>query len=486
MPTLRRVLFYALVLAYLVLCPLVILYVLGYNIRPANKQALVHGGDLYVASFPIGATVYVDGRVYPRSTPSSVLNLPPGSHQVWVRMRGYLPWVQRVSIRAGRTTLMNDVLLIPRHWREEQLDGAAYQQLMPFSSDPHLLLRRGPRLEDLFLADTRQKKILPLAPPGSAYARAQVLASVALPQRPALLLEVRLDSLRARLLAELRAGSVDILDITQLAPQGIENLEWAAGRQGELFFCRDEAVTRIDLVSDTVYPRFLAGVRGFGTLGPTLYVLGRRGDVLTWEPGAAELKVLSGFEGIGSLFAPDEFVRLLPLRGGQMLFYGRKGGLVAASQAGRLPLGAVEGFQVETDLAEVVLWEQGRLGVLRLQEPVAPPQEDPDPGFASAVGPRVKWIPVRQDDIEQAFLVLAGTHILFRAADRVYLLSPTGDGRVRVSLVTRVRWGTSVYYSEAAGELYYIDPYTGRACGLQIVRKTQLVDQLLLDLRRRF
>jgi hypothetical protein len=49
-----------------------------------------------------------------------------------------------------------------------------------------------------------------------------------------------------------------------------------------------------------------------------------------------------------------------------------------------------------------------------------------------------------------------------------------------------VRSGTSVYYSEPAGELFYIDPETGRPSRLEIVRKTQLVEQLLLELRQRF
>jgi hypothetical protein len=327
--------------------------------------------------------------------------------------------------------------------------------------------------------DTRQGKVLPLALPGSAYARAEVLDFVPLLEGSTLLLEVRLDSLRARLLAELRGGAADVQDVTELVPEGIGGLEWAAGRPGELYFCRHSSVTRIDLASGVVHSAFLAGVRGFGALGPTLYVLGSQGGVFTWDPGEKELKALPGFEQVGSLFLPEEFVRLIPLKQGQIVFYGRKGGLVAGTQSGCLPLGAVRGFRVQADPAGVLLWQRGRLGLLRLEQ--AGPAGRKDPGR-----PSVEWIPVRQAGVEQAFLVLGGTHILYRNADRVYLLAGWQDRRGRIIPVTRVRPGTSVYYSEAAGKLFYLDPATGRVSGLEIVRKTQLAEQLLLDLRQRF
>jgi hypothetical protein len=479
MPILRRVLFYALVLVFLVSCPLAILYVLGYDIRPAKKQALVHGGDLYVASFPIGAALYVDGRRYARPTPTSVLNLPPGPHQVRILMAGYLPWVDRVRIRAGETALLNDVLLIPRRWQAAELDEAAFEQLLPFSSDPHLLLRKGPLLCDLFLADTRQKKVLPLTLPESAYAQAEVLASVPLLEGAELLLEVRHDALRIRLLATLRSGPSGIRDISELAPEGIEKLEWAAGRQDELFFHRDGELTRIDVAAGTVQRGFLGGVRGFGVLGQKLYVLSRRAGVFTWTHGDSEPKALPGFEGIGAMFPSDEYVRLIPFKDGQIIFHGRSGGLVAGSPSSRLLIGQVRGFRVQNDPAGLLLWRRGGLGTLRLSAQGTSARKDP-------ALPRLEWISVREAGVEQAFFVLAGTHILYRNADRVYLLSNLASGGNRVFPVTRVRSGTSVYYSEPAGELFYIDPETGRPSRLEIVRKTQLVEQLLLELRQRF
>jgi hypothetical protein len=479
MPTLRRVLFYALLVVFLAACPLAILYVLGYDLRPVRKHPLVHGGGLYVTSFPPGAALYVDGRLYSRPTPTSVLNLPPGAHQVGVQMQGYLPWADRVRIQAGRATLVDDVLLIPRRWQQQPLDEAAFKQLLPFSSGAQLLLRRGSRLADLYLVDTRQEKVLPLALPGSVYAQAEVLAFVPLLEGSALLLEVRLDSLRARLLAELKGGAADLQDVTRLAPEGISGLEWTAGRPGELYFCRDSSVTRIDLASGTVRAAFLGGVRGFGALGQRLYVLGSRGGVFTWDPGEAGLKDLPGFEGIGSLFLPGEFVRLIPLKQGPIVFYGRKSGLVAGLRSGSLPLGAVRGFRVQADPAGLLLWQRRRLGLLRLSP--ADSARPHQPGK-----PSLQWFPVRQAGVEQAFLVLAGTHILYRNADRVYLLAGSDGGGRRAVSVTRVRPGTSVFYSEPAGKLFFIDRTTGRISGLEIVRKTQLVEQLLLELRQRF
>jgi hypothetical protein len=477
-PILRRILFYAFILAFLVLCPLAILYVLGYDIRPAGEARIVHGGDLYVASFPTGAGLWVDGRPYYSPTPTPVLNLAPGLHRLQIRMNGYRAWAGLVTIRAGQTTLVNDVLLIPERWPQEELDTTAFEQLLPFSSDPDLLLRKGPRVGDLFFFNMQQRKLLPLAEEGSAYAGAQVLAAVPLRGSSVLLLEVWLGSSRLRLLASIQSGGVDLQDISELTPEGVDRLQWAAGQQQELFYYQDEALSRIDVSAGAVEEGFLRQVRGFGVQGRTLYILNKEGDVLTWDQGLRKPTRLPGFEGIGDLFPDGGFVRLIPFKDGPILFSGREGRLVAGSPVRRLPIGEVRGFRVEADPMRLLLWKAGRLGTLKLSAAGQTGQEGSAP-------PRLQWIPVRAAGLEQAFFVLAGSHILYRNADRVFLLSSSsGDGQVY--LVARVRSGTSVYYSEPEGKLYYLDASTGRPSELEIVHRSQLVDQLLLDLRKRF
>jgi hypothetical protein len=476
--TLRKALFYALLAVYLLSCPLVILYVLGYDIRPAGERTIVHSGDLYVASFPVGAALYVDGRSYPRPTPTSVLNLPPGMHRLGVRLPGYLPWTAPVRVLPGQTTLVNDILLIPKEWRQEALDSEAFEELLPFSTYPNLLLRKGSRLKDVFLFDLQQKSLLPLALPGSAYAQAEVLSWVPLMESSALLLEVELGSLRSRLLATIQSGGFRIQDVTELTPDGIDRVEWTATQPEELFYFSAESVTRIDVATETVYPGFLQELRGFGAQGQTLYLLSEDGTVLTWQRGAQKATTLPGFEGMAALFPEGGFVRLIPLKDASILFHGAGGRLVVGLQGGQLQIGAVSGFRVESDPTQLLLWRAGRLGTLTLSSPAAPPK---DP-----TRPALQWIPLRQTSIEQAFFVLAGTHVLYRDADSVFLLSPGRGGEGEIYPVATVRRGTSVYYSDRDGSLYFIDPSTARPSRLEIVHRTQLVDQLLLELRKRF
>ncbi|HOU92253.1 MAG TPA: PEGA domain-containing protein [Polyangiaceae bacterium] len=63
-------------------------------------------GGLLVASGPLTATVYVDGRRR-AVTPARVEALPAGEHVVELRAPGYLPWRRTVAIEADQTSYLN-------------------------------------------------------------------------------------------------------------------------------------------------------------------------------------------------------------------------------------------------------------------------------------------------------------------------------------------------------------------------------------------
>ena len=88
-------------------------------------------------------------------------------------------------------------------------------------------------------------------------------------------------------------------------------------------------------------------------------------------------------------------------------------------------------------------------------------------------------------NVQQAFFVLEASHILYRDGESVVLLGPEREGQWRKFPVANVHRDTSIYYSDHTGRLYYIDGRTGRLSSLQIFEKTQFVDQLLLDLRKK-
>jgi hypothetical protein len=474
--TLRKLLFYLFVLIYILVCPVVILRVLGYDIRPGGKRQIVSTGDLYVASFPPGARLFIDGRQYSRPTPTSVLDLKPGSYRLRLWAEGYLPWTQTITVEPGKATVLDDVLLLPEHWPHSELDARAFEDILPSSEYPNLLLKRGPLLRDLFVYQVRRQAFLAL--PDSALGAARILDLVPLAGGSVLLIEVKLDSAQRRLLLTIHSGSLDIRDLTDLVPEGVGNLIWAAEKPEDLFFYRQGSVTRINVPAATVYPSFPYRVRGFGVGNDTLFFLTAAGDLLIQEYDSERARLPAGFRGIGALLPPAGFVRLTPLQDGTVILRAPGGELLTAGKAGCLALGKVEGFRIETDPLRLLLWQDQRVGVLAFGG-----AKEPKPKRPLEVQP--EWIPVPGIKVQQAFFVLEGTYVLYRNGARVVLVCPERGGQRKQVPVVQVRGGTSVYYSDRNGKLFYLDSLTGRPSSLEIIGNTQLVDQLLLDIRRR-
>jgi hypothetical protein len=473
---LRKLLFYLFLLIYLLVCPVVILHVLGYDIRPGGKREIVSTGDLYVASFPPGARLFIDDEEYPRQTPTSVLDLKPGKHELRLWAEGYLPWTQAVVVEAGKAAVLDDVLLLPEHWPRVELHTGAFEEILPSSEYPNLLLRRGAMLEDLYVYQIRRQTFLSLGPPGGIPAGNRVLNLVPLAGGRALLIEARTGSKKRWFVMTIQPGRVDVQDLTDLLPDSPAGLQWCAETPEDLFFYREGSVTRIHVPTATLYPSFPYRVRGFGVGNGTLCFLTAAGDLLIQGYDSERAPVPAGFSGIGAPLPQAGFLRLTPLRDGTVILQAPDGELFATGKDGPLALGKVKGFRVATDPLRLLLWQDQRLGILWLGGVKQPEHSE---------GARLEWIPLQAIEVEQAFFVLEGTHLLYRDRGKVFLVAPERDGQRKTFPVVEVRDGTSVYYSDRDGKLYYIDKPSGRLSSLEIIGKNEIVDQLLLDIRKR-
>jgi hypothetical protein len=475
---LRRTLFYLFLLAYLLVCPVLLLFMLGYDIRLGGQKQLVRTGDLYVASFPAGAALYVDGSLYPHKTPTSVLNLSPGPHRVTVRSHGYRPWTRHVVVSPGLAAPLNDILLIPRRWRTERLPVRDPSDLLPFSSYPYLLLRRGPRLRDLFLYEIGRGGVITPAAEAAAYGAAEVMGVVPLARGSAVLLELRMDGRSVRLLIAFHPGGVSVKDLTELIPQPIGAYEWVAGSPDDLLSCREGKVTWIDAASQTAHPDFLRGVRGLGARGRTVYAMDADGEVTARTLGTEGNSLVPELQGIASILRPEGFVRIVAAGDGVLIFVDETSGRMIAARGGdRLELGTADGYQADTEPGWILTWGEDRLGIVRTR--LRPTRESAGPS-----GLAVRSIDSPGSRVSQAFLVLEGTHVLYRDRASVYLLN-VGLSPGQAVRVARVRSGSSVSYSDRNGVLYYIDD-SSRATRLEVIPRQPGIGRLLRDLRERF
>jgi hypothetical protein len=478
LPKLRRFLFYFFLLVYIVLCPLIILHVLGYNLQLSGKRLIQATGDLYIASFPPGARLFVDSKEYSKLTPTSVLDLPPGPHELALSLQDYIPWIHTVTIEEGKTSVLRDILLLPQQWQLEELHPAAFQDILNMSEYPNLLLQQGPRLIDLFLYELERQEILPLVDVKSPFAEARIASLIPLANGSVLLVEAQRESSGLRLLVTIKSGSVTIKDLSTLIPAGIDGLQWAAENATDLFYYREGFVARINVPSGRSYPRFPYRLRGFGIHNDTLYFLTLEGSLISLDFDAKNVRSLDEYKSINSLLPASGFIRITPNDNGVLIFRGQNGELITAGKGGTVALERIKGYRDDPDPSQLVLWQDQRLAVLRL-DPAAVS------GQITAAAPQLQWIPVSGINVQQAFFVLEASHILYRDGESVVLLGPEREGQWRKFPVANVHRDTSIYYSDHTGRLYYIDGRTGRLSSLQIFEKTQFVDQLLLDLRKK-
>lgn len=474
----RKILFYLFLLIYILLCPLLILHVLGFKLQVGGKRPMLATGDLYVASFPPGARLILDDKEYAKLTPTSVLNLRPGPHQLTLSLQDYIPWIHTVTIEEGKTAVLRDILLLPQQWRRDELHPEAFRDILPVSEYPNLLLQQGPRIVDLFLYELERQEVLAVVDVKSPFAQATINSLVPLANSSVLLVEGRLLSSDVRLLITIQSGSVAIEDLSDLIPAGIDGLQWAAENAKDLFSYRDGFVTRINVPNRRIYPRFPYSLQGFGVGNSTLYFLTADGRLLSLDFNANNVETPDVFRGIDSQLPRTGFIKITPLDNGMMIFRGGNGELVTAGKHGIVALERIKGYRKDLDPNQLVLWQDQNLAILRFNPGRVSDQSTASPS-------QVEWIPVSGIRVEQAFFALEGTHILFRDGERVFLLSPDREGQRSTFPVAEVRRDTSVYYSDHTGRLYYIDSGSGRLSSLQIVEKTQFVDQLLLDLRKR-
>lgn len=116
---LRKILFPIFVTAYLVFCPLLIAYALGYLFRPGAPQEIVKTGLIHLSSVPPGARVVVGRSRFRENTPTVIRDLLPGHYRVRVVRPGYQPWQHGVRVEAGKASSFGRILLLPVRWRPE-------------------------------------------------------------------------------------------------------------------------------------------------------------------------------------------------------------------------------------------------------------------------------------------------------------------------------------------------------------------------------
>ena len=134
----------------------------------------------------------------------------------------------------------------------------------------------------------------------------------------------------------------------------------------------------------------------------------------------------------------------------------------------RLVEQGVRGFEFDARRKRLLVWHKNRLGVVDLS---SPPRDEE----ARELGSPIRWVFDEGRDIEQAFWIYEGSHVLFRDHDRVAVLELLRAGTPLRHELVQVRLGSSIAYAEETGRMYYLEKETGRCVALEVLPKASRV-----------
>ena len=108
----RALAFYASVLSFFVILPVLLSYSLGYRID-YRAMKVYKTGIIFINSKPNGASIYINDKLFDGVTPAQIEELKPGSYKVKVRREGFYPWEEELVVRPNMVTKAESIILFP-------------------------------------------------------------------------------------------------------------------------------------------------------------------------------------------------------------------------------------------------------------------------------------------------------------------------------------------------------------------------------------
>ena len=462
MQILRRILFYLFLGIYLIICPLIIFSALGYKFNPQDKE-IVQTGLLYLSSIPPQADVYFAKSRYGQKTPATVRDLLPGDYFVKLSLKGYKLWQDTLTIKAGKATAFEKILLIPQNWQQRELSGDRFRSLLGLNGTDYLILAKGTKAEDYYIFNCKTEQAFPIFKADSGLKNSRVLVQFSVDGSPQLIIGAELRGKKIFILIKIKEDSAETLDISDLIYEPPLDIVWDPADNRHIFSLHKDKLNRLDVERRTVYPNYVKDLKGYGLNNRQVYILDKdytllqsKSDKNDMEPVRVDLilkKLLSAEKGN---------LRIKILSEENLLFLGNDGELLTNLPPYLLSEEAVEGIEYSKKIESLLFWSKSKIGIIDFLS-----DDNAIPGKKI----NLQWLYAKGAKISQCFWVYEDSHIIFRDRDQVYLLELKEDGLQYLENVVRLKENTSFYYHESSGNLYYLEPSSGKFCAIEVVPK---------------
>lgn len=469
MPILRKILFYLFVITYFTLCPLVFLYAFGYIFSPHKEEGLIKTGLISLSSVPAEATVYVENRRYTQKTPAVIQGLMPGDYSVKLTLKNHNPWQQTVAVNAGKASVLEKIILVPKKLTPRVLLADNYEDLIPLYGTRYLLLNKSSRLEDYVVYDWRTHESWPLLESDAALREFKVVSYFAVKESPFLFIHIASKAEEKFLWVELKHKDSSLRDISQFFAKGPMNVKWDAQAAHMLFIFEGNRLRRLDLNSEILYPEYAQDIRGYGIFDKMVYILTSQTNQLLRMDFEGKNQELLHDDNKSQvpIFEKSGYFDIEPVSKHVILFLGEHGELFANLLPYKFVEKALIGYALDSVTRRLIFWQKNKVGILDFSK------EKTDKDIFEKA-PMRAFIVEDGRNVRQAFWVYKGSHVIFLDEEKVYLAQAQEEAGANARYLLEARNRSQIFYSEEAGKLYFLDRASGNLCSLEIIPEKEI------------
>jgi len=452
MAIVRKVFFYIFAAIYVVFCPLMILYAIGYLYSPGMAKGVVKTGLIAVATVPSQADIFMNNSRYAKLSPAVINELLPGEYSIRVELEGYQVWEETVPVEAEKATVLDKILLIPLQWKIEEFLHGKIKDIIPVPETDFFLAKQGPKLIDFFLIGCKEEKYWPLVKEDSLFRELKVEAYSFVAGSNSGIFRGSIAEEEKVVQIIFSGEDNQTRDITGLFPKGAREVKWQTRAENKLFVLQEENLTRVDLDTGAVYPEYIQNIKGYGLAAGQLYLLNSENLFLETDYNGTGKNFLLEDKKLGeTLFGQTKNFDITAVSEDTFLFLGSGGELLSNRLPYRFADDGVIGIKCAEASLRVLLWQKNRIGILDFET-------EKTQNTAFEKGPSLRWVHTEGSNITQAFWVYKESHILFTDQNKVFLVEIEEYDGFNSKQIFTIKRGTSLCFSEDTGKVYYISP----------------------------
>lgn len=465
MVILRKILFYVFLSLYLVLCPLIILYGLGYIFTPKVEEGFAKTGLIHFETVPAGASILIGNKQYTEKTPATVRNLLPGIYDVKIVHPAFQAWERKVNIQPGKAVAFDKILLIPERLEPQTIITQPFKNFLPVPGTRFLILFKTGRLGDMLVFDWKSETFRPFLAANSLFKDFECERIFFSKNSRFLLLQVKNQKKTGYLGCQLLDKQKPrIRDLSVFFKRGgPSEIQWEGDDPDYLFALYGGSIDRLDLKKKAVVQGFLGKVQGYGVHKNKVYAL-KSASVLRIETDAKKGNWTVVDQGLflKNLFYGKETFKIdFPFHD-IVCFLGARGEFLVNEPPYRFVEEGIGGYALDPSGKKILLWQKDGIGVLDFS--ITPGRK----GIFKR-GPEIEWIFNKGKAIRQAYFVYSGSQAVFLDGDELFLISLREGEKWDAQPLGRVLSQSGIFYSERTGLLYYLEPSRGYLMAVEIL-----------------